>query len=68
MTKYIWSWLEQDSSDGIWRTQRGTPVKHQAIWQEIHEIRDDVRIIFKYVPAHDGENGNEEADRLGKIV
>jgi len=64
MTNYIWSWLEQDSSDGIWRTQRGTPVKHQDIWQEIHEIRDDVRINFKYVRAHVGEDGNKEADRL----
>jgi len=64
MTKYIWSWLNQDSSDGIWRTQRGTPVKHQDIWQEIHEIRDDVRIVFQYVPAHIGEEGNEQAHRL----
>ena len=68
MTKFIWSWLNQDSDDGIWRTQMGTPVKHQSVWEELHGIRDDIQMNFQFVPGHQGEEGNEEADRLGTIV
>jgi ribonuclease HI len=68
MTKFIWSWIDQDSNDGIWRTQQGTPVKHQSIWEEIHEIRDDIQMNFRFVRGHQGEKGNQEADKLGKIV
>jgi len=64
LDKDIDGWLRREDDQGIWRTQRGTPVKHQAIWEEINDIRDDVDITFQHIYGHQGEEGNEASNDL----
>ena len=46
---------------------KGKPVKHQQLLEEIDELEDSfIKVRLVKVPAHDGERGNEGADRLAK--
>jgi ribonuclease HI len=53
--------------NGKWTKFDKSPIIHQEIFEEIDRIRrHNVDIIFRHVKGHNGELGNEQADKLGK--
>ncbi|CAG5099780.1 Oidioi.mRNA.OKI2018_I69.XSR.g16682.t1.cds [Oikopleura dioica] len=68
LTKFIDNWIRNADKDGIWRSQKGSPVVHQKIFREIYNISKRVNISYQYVPGHSGERGNDAADRLAEVA
>ena len=53
--------------NGKWTKFDKSPIIHQEIFEEIDTIRrHNVDVIFRHVKGHNGELGNEQADKLGK--
>lgn len=51
--------------DGKWTKFDKSPIIHQEIFEEIDTIRrHNVDVIFRHVKGHNGELGNEQADKL----
>jgi len=64
---YAPNWRANADENGNWYNSKGQPVKHQQLLEEIDELEDSfIRVRLVKVPAHDGERGNEGADRLAK--
>lgn len=65
VTKWIHAWHKND-----WKTAKGYVVKNKALVSRLYELAFEndrgVSVEFKYVRAHDGNYGNEQADRLAK--
>lgn len=59
----IESWLPAWKERG-WKTAGRKPVKNQDLWQELDRLRSNHRVRWKWVKAHNGNAGNEEADAL----
>jgi ribonuclease HI len=59
----IESWLPAWKERG-WKTAAKKPVKNQDLWQELDGLRENHRVRWKWVKAHNGNAGNEEADAL----
>jgi ribonuclease HI len=52
-----------------WLTSIGNPVKHQALWEKLHQVQQEfkelgVSLSFRHTPGHAGIPGNEIADKL----
>ena len=49
-----------------WRTAGGTPVKNADLWRELFALVDarGKALSFEWVRGHNGDEGNERADRL----
>lgn len=56
-------WLPAWKERG-WKTAAKKPVKNQDLWQELDRLREAHRVRWKWVKAHNGNAGNEEADAL----
>ncbi len=56
-------WLPDWKARG-WKTAAKKPVKNQDLWQELDRLRQHHRVRWKWVKAHNGDAGNEEADAL----
>lgn len=56
-------WLPNWKARG-WRTADKKPVKNQDLWQALDEAAQRHRIDWCWVKGHNGDPGNEEADRL----
>ena len=56
-------WLPAWKERG-WKTAGKKPVKNQDLWQELDRLRSNHRVRWKWVKAHNGIAGNEEADAL----
>ena len=68
ITNWIFNWRENG-----WRTSSGKPVANQGEWEDLEEAIDYFEenhgdIVWRRVPAHSGNFGNEEADRLAKAA
>ena len=66
ITNWILNWRENG-----WRTSAGKPVANQSEWKELEDVIDFFEeyhgeIVWRWVKAHNGNFGNEEADRLAK--
>ena len=47
-----------------WKTADRKPVKNQDLWQRLDEAAARHRVQWRWVRGHNGEEGNELADRL----
>ena len=59
----IEQWLPAWKERG-WKTAAKQPVKNQDLWQELDRLRQAHSVRWKWVKAHNGNAGNEEADAL----
>ena len=59
----IEQWLPAWKERG-WKTAAKKPVKNQDLWQELDRLREKHQVRWKWVKAHNGNAGNEEADAL----
>ena len=62
----IEQWLPAWKERG-WKTAAKRPVKNQDLWQELDRLRQAHRVRWKWVKAHNGVAGNEEADALANL-
>lgn len=59
-------WSNSWKSNG-WRTTGGQPVANQDLWRQVdHHVNQHGNIRIEHVRAHNGNPGNESADRLAK--
>ncbi|NGY03676.1 ribonuclease HI [Solimonas terrae] len=56
-------WLPNWKARG-WKTADRKPVKNQDLWQALDAAAQRHRIDWRWVKGHNGDPGNEEADRL----
>ncbi|MFT4046575.1 MAG: ribonuclease HI [Solimonas sp.] len=59
LTEWLSGWKRKG-----WRTADGKPVKNQDLWQALDAEVQRHRIDWRWVKGHNGDPGNEEADRL----
>ena len=62
----ITQWLDNWKARG-WKTAAKKPVKNQDLWQALDAATEPHEITWKWVKGHDGDPGNEEADRLANL-
>jgi ribonuclease HI len=62
--KGITSWVAGWKKKG-WRTQTGSPVANQELWQELDALADK-RITWQWTRAHVGTVGNERVDTIAR--
>ena len=63
LMKGITQWLPAWKRRG-WMTASNTPVKNEDLWRRLEEVTKKHRIAWHWVKGHDGDPGNECADRL----
>ena len=63
ITTWIHDWVQND-----WHTQSGQPVKNQDLWFELLLYTAHSLVKFEWVRGHDGNSGNEEADKLATLA
>ena len=56
-------WYKNWQQNG-WKNSKKEPVANQTLWNELIEFFDNPNYTFEKVKGHDGEPGNEMADRL----
>lgn len=59
ITEYLDLWLQTG-----WRTGGNKPVKNRDLWEQLAELDVSRRVAWKWVRGHDGDVGNELADKL----
>ena len=59
LTQWLPNWKKRN-----WRTAGGGAVKNQELWQRLDAAAARHRIDWRWVKGHNGDPGNEEADRL----
>ncbi len=59
MTEWIAGWIRKG-----WVTASKQPVKNRDLWQELHRLDREHKIIWKWVRGHVGHPENERADKL----
>ena len=57
--EWLAGWKRRD-----WRTADKKPVKNQDLWQRLDAATQPHRIDWRWVKGHNGDPGNEAADRL----
>ena len=62
ITEWMTNWKKRN-----WKTAGKKPVKNQDLWQALDEAVQRHEITWKWVKGHDGNPGNEEADRLANL-
>ena len=62
----ITEWMHNWKKRG-WKTANRKPVKNQDLWMALDEAITRHDITWKWVKGHDGDPGNEEADRLANL-
>ena len=62
----ITEWMRNWKKRG-WKTASKKPVKNQDLWMALDEAIGRHDITWKWVKGHDGNPGNEEADRLANL-
>ncbi|XP_046631774.1 ribonuclease H1-like [Daphnia pulicaria] len=62
MDKYIFKWLRND-----WLKVNGDTVVHRQRFRKLLRLMEDLTVKWVFVRAHQGEEGNDEADRLAKL-
>ena len=62
ITEWMHNWKQRG-----WKTANKKPVKNQDLWMALDEAIARHDITWKWVKGHDGDPGNEEADRLANL-
>jgi ribonuclease HI len=62
VTEWMHNWKKRG-----WKTANRKPVKNQDLWMALDEAIARHDITWKWVKGHDGDPGNEEADRLANL-
>lgn len=47
-----------------WRTSTNKPVKNKDLWESLDELCIHQQVTFQWVRGHNGDPGNERADKL----
>ncbi|GAB6050490.1 ribonuclease HI [Hydrogenophilus islandicus] len=63
--KGITEWLPRWQARG-WRTASGSPVANRDLWERLARVAKELPITWHWVKGHDGNEGNELADRLAR--
>ena len=61
LTKWMWGWKKNG-----WKTAAKKPVKNQDLWQALDAACQRHEIDWRWVRGHNGDEGNERADALGR--
>lgn len=61
--KGLSEWIDSWKKRG-WKTASKSPVKNQALWQTLDELRSKHHLKFHWVRGHAGHPENEECDRM----
>ncbi len=56
-------WLPGWKAKG-WRTSTGSAVKNEDLWRRLEKAAQKHRLTIKWVRGHNGDPGNERADKL----
>jgi len=59
MTEWLAGWIRKG-----WVTASRQPVKNRDLWQELHRLNQQHKIVWKWVRGHNGHPENERADAL----
>lgn len=59
----ITAWIENWKKNG-WKTAAKKPVVNQDLWQQLDTLNSKHDIDWRWVKGHNGNPGNEMADRL----
>lgn len=59
LTQWMPNWKRRG-----WKTADNKPVKNQDLWQALDAAAQRHKIDWRWVKGHNGDPGNEEADRL----
>lgn len=62
----VTSWMPAWKRRG-WKTAAKKPVKNKDLWQALDRAAGRHDIDWRWVKGHDGNPGNEEADRLANL-
>ena len=62
----ITDWMDNWKARG-WKTAAKKPVKNKDLWQALDAAQARHDVTWKWVKGHDGDPGNEEADRLANL-
>ena len=57
VNEWIHNWVKNG-----WRTAAKKPVLNQELWQELHELNQELKPKWHYVEGHAGHEYNERAD------
>ena len=61
----IEKWLP-DWKKSNWRTKQRQPVKNRDLWELLDYLTLQHCIRWRWIKGHDGNEGNERADKLAK--
>ena len=61
--KGISEWIHGWKRKG-WRTSTGSAVKNVELWKQLDELVQQHQVEWKWVRGHNGNPGNERADKL----
>ncbi len=59
ITKWLANWKRNN-----WRTAGKQPVKNKELWQALEEALTPHQVTWHWVRGHNGDAGNERADKL----
>ncbi len=59
MKEWMASWIRRS-----WKTAAGKPVKNRALWQDLRDKAEGLRVNWHWVKGHAGHEYNEMCDRL----
>ncbi|CAG7831597.1 unnamed protein product [Allacma fusca] len=65
LTKAVYFWLPKWKANN-WRTAGGGPVKNKEDFELLIDAMQGVEVVFEHVRGHQGNFGNEQADRLAR--
>jgi ribonuclease HI len=66
ITEWIPTWINPGAGRRPWTTSNGKPVKNQELWKELHALNANLKVIWTWVKAHNGDHYNEMVD--GEVV
>ena len=64
--KGISEWIFNWKKNG-WKTASRKSVANQELWQKLDELSQQFNIQWQWVKGHNGNSGNETADRLANL-
>lgn len=63
ITEWIPNWISPSGQRRAWTTSKGTPIKNQELWRELHQLNSQVKVNWMWVKAHNGDHYNELVDK-----
>lgn len=59
ITEWIHNWIKNN-----WRSASKKPVLNRELWQELHELNQELKPKWIYVEGHNGDKWNDRADEI----